>query len=248
MSHIPRSFVRSNLLTCAQDWLAQCYEYLIETHHFDPARDLNQILQQIDLQLLASNLTDSMLHHTGLPRKIGSAKKGTVGVPPVLVQITSISEIGHSAFTLQNTRQTRVDRADLAGLAEEDGGEDDGPIPRYPRSMLQFRISDGSTEIDAIEYRKIPELELGETPLGFKVCLSYLCDERTLIMLISSVASFERREDQARYRLPRTGQCRLEGISRGGSGCQSRSGLPAELAYASTVRRSLLPSLSGSVN
>ena len=110
-----------------------------------------------------------MLHYTGIPRNIGTAKKGTVGVPPVLVQITSITEIGHSAFTLRNTRQTRIDRADLAGLAEEDGGEDDGPIPRYPRSMLQFRISDGSTEIDAIEYRKIPELELGETPLGYKV-------------------------------------------------------------------------------
>ncbi|VDB83727.1 unnamed protein product [Peniophora sp. CBMAI 1063] len=153
------------------EWLTPCYEYVIETYGLNPARDLNRILQEIDTQLLASSLGDSMLHYTGIPRNIGAAKKGTVGVPPVLVQITSITEVGHSAFTLKNTRQTRIDRADLAGLAEEDGGEDDGPIPRYPRSMLKFRISDGSTEIEAIEYRKIPELELGVTPLGYKLLL-----------------------------------------------------------------------------
>ncbi|KZV73024.1 hypothetical protein PENSPDRAFT_575214 [Peniophora sp. CONT] len=209
------------------DWLVECYDWIVGTHGLDPARDLHQILQMIDGQLLESSLNDSTVHYTGLPRNIGQAKKGTIGVPPVLVQITSITEIGHSAFTLQSTRQTRVDRADLAGLAEEDGGEDDGPIPRYPRSMLQFRISDGSTEIDAIEYRKIPELELGETPLGYKVCPEDKYMEHDLTLLIYSAAPLERRESPTRYCLPGTQQCHPEGTSRGRARWRSRDNLLA---------------------
>jgi len=74
---------------------------------------------------------------------------------------------------LKNTRQMRIDRADLIGLGgEEVQGqveEDEGPIPKYTRSMLKFKLSDGSNSLDAIEYRRIPQLDLGETPLGFKV-------------------------------------------------------------------------------
>lgn len=105
--------------------------------------------------------------------------------PPVLVEVIAVTDIGHSAFSLQNTRQARLDKADLAGLAaqkrERDGQqgvgegepqgdeEDEGPIPKYPRGMLRFELSDGHTVIKAIEYRKIPELVLGELELGYKV-------------------------------------------------------------------------------
>jgi RecQ-mediated genome instability protein 1 len=77
-------------------------------------------------------------------------------------------------------RQTRIDRADLAGLNAqrgEDGEreeEDEGPIPRYPRAMLRMDLSDGTHKIRAIEYKKLPDLVLGETPLGFKVCCASL--------------------------------------------------------------------------
>ena len=85
-----------------------------------------------------------------------------------------MTDIGHSAFALQNVRQARIERADLAGLAGEedenqDEGEETGSVPKYPRSMLRFQLSDGATVLEAIEYRKIPELELGVTPLGYKV-------------------------------------------------------------------------------
>ena len=105
----------------------------------------------------------------------------------------------------------------VAEPVEEDGGEDDGPIPRYPRSMLQFRISDGSTEIDAIEYRKIPELELGETPLGYKVWQTIMRVACVLTVLIISIATTERREGSTRHRILGTRQCHSPRPSRGGT-------------------------------
>lgn len=114
-----------------------------------------------------------MLPGTGLPQNVYELDNTKLQGPPILVEIISITEIGQSAFNLQNVRQARIERADLAGLAEEgdeqDGGEDAGPVPKYPRSMLRFQLSDGATVLEAIEYRRIPELELGVTPLGYKV-------------------------------------------------------------------------------
>lgn len=112
-----------------------------------------------------------MLAGTGLPHNIAEQDNITLRGPPVLVEIVSVTEIGHSAFSLQNVRQARLERADLAGLAEEEENqnEEGGAVPNYPRGMLKFQISDGSTVMDAIEYRRIPEFQLGETPLGFKV-------------------------------------------------------------------------------
>jgi RecQ-mediated genome instability protein 1 len=94
---------------------------------------------------------------------------------PVLVEVVALTEIGYSAFSLLNTRQTRIDRADLAGLNAtrgEDGEreeEEEGPVPRYQRGMLRFDLSDGTTTVRAIEYKRLPGLVLGETPLGYKV-------------------------------------------------------------------------------
>ena len=122
-----------------------------------------------------------MLISTGLPPNIRQQHKFSTGAQPILVEIASLTEIGHSAFSLLNTRQARIEREDLAGLVQRereqnnqdgpvDDGEDEGPIPNYPRQMLKLEISDGSVSLPAIEYRKIPELNLGETQLGCKVC------------------------------------------------------------------------------
>lgn len=130
---------------------------------------MDEIIHHVDLQLLQSDLTDSMLAGTGFPPNIAALPDTTIR-GPVLVQIISIAEVGHSAFTLQNVRQARLEREDMAGLARQEDEDDEGPIPSYPRSMLKLHISDGSTTLQAMEYRRLPELVLGETPIGFKVC------------------------------------------------------------------------------
>jgi RecQ-mediated genome instability protein 1 len=115
-----------------------------------------------------------MTPSTGLPPVFLTSDR-TLSSPPLLVEIVSITEVGHSAFQLQNTRQMRIDRADLAGLNAERGEngeqeeEEEGPVPRYPRSMLKLELTDGTVTFRAIEYKRMPDLVLGETPLGYKV-------------------------------------------------------------------------------
>jgi RecQ-mediated genome instability protein 1 len=144
---------------------------VVEEHDLNPATDMDRIKEQVESQLLMSDLTDSMVHGTGLPRNIAGLQKSVLSGPPVLVQIVALTEIGHSAFSLMNVRQTKIDRADLSGLAqrEDEDEADEGPVPNYPRSMLKFELSDGAIRLNAIEYRKIPEFDLENTPLGFKV-------------------------------------------------------------------------------
>ncbi|KIP05843.1 hypothetical protein PHLGIDRAFT_60035, partial [Phlebiopsis gigantea 11061_1 CR5-6] len=155
------------------DWLDGCYSWIESDLQLNPATELDAILQNVETQLLQSNLEGSMLPGTGLPLNIAELGNTKLQGPPILVEVVSMTDIGHSAFSLQNVRQVRMERADLAGLAGEedenqDDGEEAGPVPKYPRSMLRLQLSDGTTVLEAIEYRKIPELELGVTPLGYK--------------------------------------------------------------------------------
>lgn len=154
-----------------QEWLDACYNWIESEIHPNPARDLDQILSHLERQLLESDLSASMLPGTGLPPNVSELDNTTLRGPPILVEVIAMTEIGSSAFNLQNIRQARIEHADLAGLAEEEEQNDDegARVPRYPRSMLRFQLSDGVTVLNAIEYRRLPDLELGETPLGFKV-------------------------------------------------------------------------------
>ncbi|KAH9068363.1 hypothetical protein EDB83DRAFT_2376063 [Lactarius deliciosus] len=155
------------------NWLQQCYTWVIGEHGLDPATDMAKIMEHVESQLLMSDLTDSMVSGSGLPHDLPGLRKGSLSGPPVLVQILALTDIGHSAFNLMNIRQAKVDRADLSGLArgENDEEADEGPVPNYPRSMLHFQLSDGTIRLNAIEYRKIPQLDLENTPLGYKMLL-----------------------------------------------------------------------------
>ncbi|KAH9002930.1 hypothetical protein EDB86DRAFT_2893992 [Lactarius hatsudake] len=143
-----------------------------------------KIMEHVESQLLMSDLTDSMASGSGLPHDLPSLRKGSLSGPPVL--------IGHSAFNLMNIRQAKVDRADLSGLARGDNDDeaDEGPVPNYPRSMLHFQLSDGTIRLNAIEYKKIPQFDLENTPLGYK--------SRILLDAI------EERDHQTWHRVPRT--------------------------------------------
>ncbi len=128
-------------------------------------------------------MADSTVPNSGIPTTItNETKKVVIGTlatgGPILVQISAITDIGHSAFHLRNVRQTRIDKADMAGLAEEMDAKEDGPsvtegedfrVPDYPHSMLRMALSDGSRTLQAMEYQRIPALQLGPTHLGCKV-------------------------------------------------------------------------------
>jgi RecQ-mediated genome instability protein 1 len=152
-----------------KEWLSECYNYVQSQ---PGGANLENAKQQVEAQLLASDLRDSTIPHTALPANVGQMENSRLP-GPYLVQILALTDIGHSAFQLKNTRQIRQERADMSALAIEnenqEEGEEEGPVPDYPRGMLRFELSDGSTLLPAIEYRKLPQLVLGVTPLGCKV-------------------------------------------------------------------------------
>ncbi|KAL4072667.1 hypothetical protein V8B97DRAFT_2023421 [Scleroderma yunnanense] len=180
-------------------WLSDCSDWVSTTYNISPSTHFHDFIVHVEEQLLQSNLEDSTVPGTGLDRRLVQTedrpsrkpslranrrvqsqrrKKVDTGSISLLVEIRSITEIAHSAFGLLNTHQTRLDRADL-GLARDGDNqqdqrqqdEDEGPIPRFPRGMLRFELSDGHTLFRAIEFRSIPDLVLGETPLGYKVSI-----------------------------------------------------------------------------
>lgn len=116
-----------------------------------------------------------MINGTGLPPVVQSDQRLTGSA--VLVETAAITEIAHSAYQLDQIRAAREERMRL-GQTDEDGEDEgdlevegEGPMPKYPRGMLKFELSDGTTTLRAIEYRSIPEISLGKTPLGFKMLL-----------------------------------------------------------------------------
>lgn len=100
---------------------------------------------------------------------------------PTLFQITSITEIGSSAFQLQTVAEQRKDilsgqtlirRMDDEMEGEEEEALQSGKLPVYPRGMLKLELSAGDGRvIKAIEYRRINELKLAETSLGAKLLI-----------------------------------------------------------------------------
>lgn len=153
----------------------------MDDKQLDPATRMPDIIKEVEDQLLSSNLRDSMLHGTGLPINIPDTKvkESRISGHPVLVEIVSITDVGVSAFNLNKVRMVREERQ-AAGEEEEGEGDVDvdgeGPIPNYPRGMLSFELSDGAVTLKAMEYKSLPQLRLGATPLGYKVCLHVAID------------------------------------------------------------------------
>ena len=182
----------------AQEWTAAAVAWLQDQLSLDSnaERASQDLLDNVDLQLLQSDLSDSMLHHSGLPTRVQSMKNGVIATPatggPILVQILEVMEIGASAFNLMNVRQARKDGTDLSGLAvgtEEEGGEG-AKEAKYPRGMLSLTLGDGSVQVKAIEYRKIEGLVLGEIPLGFKVCHYHWGGSSVALYLFMTYSSY----------------------------------------------------------
>ncbi|CAA7266958.1 unnamed protein product [Cyclocybe aegerita] len=158
------------------EWLEGCCQWVIEDQNISPTIAFADFMEAVKNQLILSDLRDSMLEGTGLDDHIGQYT-GPLHGPPVLVQIVAITEIGASAFQLDQIRVAREERME-EGVGNEEGEEDgdvevegEGPMPKYPRGTLRFLLSDGVTKLDAVEYRPFPELSLGTTPLGFKLQL-----------------------------------------------------------------------------
>ncbi|KAG6910854.1 hypothetical protein DXG01_007170 [Tephrocybe rancida] len=158
-------------------WLNECYTWLTTDGNHNPDTGFQALVDQIKYQLLESSLADSMLPGTGLPTHVAhtDTKKVLTG-QEIYVEIAAITEIGSSAFSLDQTRIAREERKKEGNIDDDEGEGDidiagEGPMPKYSRGMLRFELTDGTTAVPAIEYRSLPDLSLENTPLGFKVLL-----------------------------------------------------------------------------
>ncbi|KAF9560485.1 hypothetical protein CPC08DRAFT_636483 [Agrocybe pediades] len=158
------------------EWLEGCTQWVEGDQHISPVTAFPQFMERVRDQLLESDLGDSMMRGTGLDPNTPNMTTQLRG-SPVLMQITAITEIGSSAFQLDQVRVAREERL-AAGVGDVEGDEEgdvevegEGPMPKYPRGTLYFHLSDGETTIEAMEYRAIPQLSLGVTPLGYKARL-----------------------------------------------------------------------------
>ncbi|KAI0719278.1 hypothetical protein C8T65DRAFT_569240 [Cerioporus squamosus] len=159
--------------TVDPEWLEGCYTWIHDELQLDPERDMPAIIENINTQLLESDFADSMVAGTGFPPNALTAAHAVVE-GPILVEVIDIMDIGHSAYSLQQVYESRVEYHKQAELRDANGDEEQPkPMPKYPRSMLQLQLSDGHLVLPAIEFKHLAQFELGETPLGCKVRLSH---------------------------------------------------------------------------
>ncbi|EKD04167.1 hypothetical protein A1Q2_01513 [Trichosporon asahii var. asahii CBS 8904] len=126
--------------------------------------------ENVEAAYLDSDLNETTLNGV-IPQELND---GVLFPRPTLLQLHSITEIGASAFALNTAREQRREvlsgATRIRGIDDDDEDDiDDSKLPAYPRSMLSVEVSDGRSTIRAIEYRKLPELALGETRLGLKM-------------------------------------------------------------------------------
>ncbi|KAH9816036.1 hypothetical protein DFH28DRAFT_1125453, partial [Melampsora americana] len=161
-------------------------------NHFELTN--SQLIKKIETQLLLSDLSSSTSSiHSPLPSSI-ALPKSLPNFPKeiilsdraILVQIQSMTEIGHSALSLESTHQKRKNEAEgrdrVWDLDDDEALDRKAPI-RFPRAMLKFELSDGHRTVHAVEYRKIDELELGVTPLGCKLLIKNVKVRRGILLL-----------------------------------------------------------------
>lgn len=158
----PVSGVTTITVTDNQEWVSQCLDSL-------GAEGQDTSYENVEAAYLDSDLAQTTLQGA-IPQELND---GVLFPRPTLVQLHSITEIGASAFALNTAREQRREvlsgATRIRGIDDDEDDIDDSKLPAYPRSMLGFEVSDGRSTIRAFEYRRLPELQLGETRLGLKV-------------------------------------------------------------------------------
>ena len=142
-----------------------------------PYFDYDHIVHGIHEEIRNTSLQDMAVAGTGLAPFINSPTAHGNLEGPFVLEITHVIEIGICASDLEEVRQERAhirhqQRVSRARAASRRGRTTQSAVqvvPDYPRKRLKIFLTDGFIELEAIECGNVPEIALGETPMGTKV-------------------------------------------------------------------------------
>ncbi|KAH6907947.1 hypothetical protein BKA70DRAFT_1104311, partial [Coprinopsis sp. MPI-PUGE-AT-0042] len=163
-------------------WLARVCQHIEIEKKIDPSLEPLEFVKGIHRILLVSDLSDSTVAQTGLPRPISLPTfNGDIRFRvPILLQVTDIVDIGISGFALDRCRLKREALRLQKHLKLWERGSPitsrvkakiHKELPPYPRGLLKLTLSDGTTSLTAYEDppSRLSEISLGNTAVGTKV-------------------------------------------------------------------------------
>ncbi|TEB19143.1 hypothetical protein FA13DRAFT_1647364, partial [Coprinellus micaceus] len=158
-------------------WLLKTCDEIKDIMGLCPDEHFEEYSDELEGRILRSKFSDIMRAGTGLHHRIGSPMVHTIIEGPIVLELLHITDVGVSAFTLERVRQDRDQMLYLELLALARAGQAvteerlldiKSGLPEYPRGVLKLTLTDGHTEMQAVEYKRLP-FKLGKTMIGLKV-------------------------------------------------------------------------------
>ncbi|KAJ3089003.1 recQ-mediated genome instability protein 1 [Quaeritorhiza haematococci] len=168
-------YLNSLSIRVQPEWLQECIAFIRANYAHHPSQLTDQAMNDFVLaQYLHGDL--AMMSPPVLPADIGDPGKfmgdnrgghgnGWWFGKKMVLQVVDIMEVGESAQSLLNII---LDSKPKKKKRQEQ--EQQQPVPKFPRKMLRLTLSDGFTEVPAMEFRHIPGISLLD-PLGMKICI-----------------------------------------------------------------------------
>ncbi|KAH6870859.1 hypothetical protein BKA70DRAFT_1210618 [Coprinopsis sp. MPI-PUGE-AT-0042] len=155
------------------NWLVNRIKFVQNNAPNTPA---DKVAQAVEALLLCTDLSDFGMHGTGFPVHIGLPGSYTrLEDRPILVEVVSMMEIGPRAspeaieeMRLKRARQALLEQRMQVPTSESKLTDDEF---QYARDTLQLVLSDGATDLTAIEHYRVHQISLGRTPIGTKLFL-----------------------------------------------------------------------------
>eukprot|EP00118_Oscarella_pearsei_P015809 m.145497 g.145497 ORF g.145497 m.145497 type:complete len:249 (+) comp38424_c0_seq13:27-773(+) len=168
----------SHRLRIRLDWLAGCLQRIEKKQEGKLLSD-DQIGNEVYSDWLLSDLRTSGL--PCLPENVKSERALLIGEDdgPFTLQINEIINVGESSYSQLMKLEKKDNNLDVDCQPE---------IKRWqpePKRLLLMKVTDGSAEVEAMEYQSLPFLDV-TTPPGTKIRITKPFECRHGVLLLSS--------------------------------------------------------------
>eukprot|EP00939_MAST-03C_sp_MAST-3C-sp1_P003704 g3704.t1 len=191
-------------------WKQCCVDHLRENPDATLSSKDSTYEEVLQIVLDSDFKGEGVLASHSLPADVGTYEERTIQ-GPVLLQIESVTNIGvpleqrkievsraakeqrrkYRATQIANAdadeeEEERARRNHISSSSDDECEEDSGGFRAYSRRMLKIALTDGRTDVEAIEYDSVPSLK--HTSVGQKILVRNVRVLRGLMMLDSASA------------------------------------------------------------